>query len=145
MTMSTTNDCQRRSTFSLLSIWSLLHHQSHKSKLQKNKILITCNNFFFQNSFSVDSHLLNRVIYFFGNKINFDYKWSTKYLSGLVGKQINKQFTKQNIYRYQSLTGLLTAIRGFKHLLSSLFASTFASMAVSSTKNAFFQLQILSN
>ena len=36
---------------------------------------------------------------------------------------------------YRSLTGLITAIRGLKHLLSSLFASTFASRAVSSTDN----------
>ena len=100
----------------------------------------TCNNFslifrtvFHWYSFTQLSNL------FFGNKSNSDYKWSTKYLSGLVGKQINKQFTKQNIYRYQSLTGLLTAIRGFKHLLSSLFASIFASRAVSSTDNKFQQ------
>ena len=36
--------------------------------------------------------------------------------------------------KYRSLTGLITAIRGLKHLLSSLFASTFASRAVSSTQ-----------
>ena len=40
---------------------------------------------------------------------------------------------------YRSLTGLITAIRGLKHLLSSLFASTFASRAVSSTDNKFQQ------
>ena len=38
-------------------------------------------------------------------------------------------------YLYRSLTGQITAIRGFKHLLSSLFASTFASRAVSSTQH----------
>ena len=42
-------------------------------------------------------------------------------------------------FLYRSLTGLTTAIRGLKHLLSSLFASTFASRAVSSTDNKFQQ------
>ena len=42
---------------------------------------------------------------------------------------------KLSIILYRSLTGLTTAIRGLKHLLSSLFASTFASRAVSSTDN----------
>ena len=36
------------------------------------------------------------------------------------------------VYICRSLTGLITAIRGFKHLLSSLFASTFALEAISS-------------
>ena len=53
----------------------------------------TCNNFslifrtvFHWYSFTQPSNL------FFGNKSNSDYKWSTKYLPGLVGKQINKQY-----------------------------------------------------
>ena len=36
-------------------------------------------------------------------------------------------------FTYWSLTGLFTAIRGFQHLLLSLFACTFASRAASST------------
>ena len=48
-------------------------------------------------------------------------------------------FPKKPCLKYRSLTGLITAIRGLKHLLSSLFASTFASRAVSSTDNKFQQ------
>ena len=91
--------------------------------------------FDFQNSFSIDSHLLNRVIYFLVTGVipttngvrNTCQAWSEN------KSTINIQ--NKNIYRYRSLTGLHTAIRGFKHLLSSLFASTFASRAVSSTDN----------
>ena len=47
-------------------------------------------------------------------------------------------------YLYRSLTGQITAIGGFKHLLlSSLIASTFASRAVSSTDNKLQQFDNL--
>ena len=136
MTMLTTNDCQRRSTCTLLSIWSLLHRQSHKSKLQRSKILITCNNFFFdfQNSFSIDSHLLNRVIYFLVTRVIPTTNGVQNTCQAWSGNKSTNNIQNKNIYRYRSLTGLLTAIRGFKHLLSSLFASTFASTAIPSTE-----------
>ena len=50
--------------------------------------------------------------------------------------QTQRQTERQRpLKMYRSLAGLINAIRGFKHLLSSLFASTFASRAVSSTDN----------
>ena len=52
--------------------------------------------------------------------------------------EIQNQIHEKKI-TYRSLTGRITAIRGLKHLLSSLFASTFASRAVSSTDNKFQQ------
>ena len=55
----------------------------------------------------------------------------------MAGSCEQYSYAYSKFFTYRPLTGLITAIRGFKHLLSSLFASTFASRAVSSTKNAF--------
>ena len=93
-----------------------------------------------QNSFSIDSHLLNRVIYFLVTRVIPTTNGVQNTYQAWSENKSTNNIQNKNTYRYQSLTGLLTAIRGFKHLLSSLFASAFASMAVSSTKNAFFQL-----